>query len=77
MIIMNDSKKVKIKKIYCIKCNKYRKFKNDKIYILYKTLVFCIICDKWAVMVKTYLLKKYQLKLNQIKSNSWFNKSCK
>ena len=52
-------------------------FKNDKIYILYKTLIFCIICDKWAVMVKTYLLKKYQLKLNQIKSNSWFNKSCK
>ena len=36
-----------MKKIYCIKCNKYRKFKNPKIsYIFNKTLVLSIICDK-------------------------------
>ena len=26
-----DSKKIKIIKIYCLVCNKYRKFKNPKI----------------------------------------------
>ena len=30
-----------MKKIYCIKCNKYRKFKNPKI-----SYIFDIICDK-------------------------------
>ena len=36
-----------MKKIYCIKCNKYRKFKNrKKSYIFYKT-DFCIICDRF------------------------------
>ena len=35
-----DSKKVKMKKVYCVKCNKYRKFKNPKIwYTFCKTLV--------------------------------------
>ena len=36
-----------MKKIYCIKCNKYTKFKVPKIsYIFNKTLVISIICGK-------------------------------
>ena len=36
-----------LKKLYCIICGKYRKFKNPKIsYILEKTLVLSIICSK-------------------------------
>ena len=36
-----------IKKIYCVKCIKYKKFKNPKIsYNFYETLAFSIICDK-------------------------------
>ena len=36
-----------MKKIYCSKCNKYKKFKNPKIsYIFDKTLVLSIVCDK-------------------------------
>ena len=35
---------LKVKKIYCIKCNKYRSFKNTKIsYTFEKTLVLSII----------------------------------
>ena len=37
---------VVMKKIYCITCNKYRKFETPKIlYIFDKTLVLSIICD--------------------------------
>ena len=36
----------KKKKLYCVICSKYRKFKNPKIsYILEKTLVLSIICS--------------------------------
>ena len=36
-----------MKKFCCIKCKKYRKFKNPKIsYIFDKTLSVSIICDK-------------------------------
>ena len=36
-----------MKKIYCIKCNKYRSLKTPNIsYIFDKTLVLSIICDK-------------------------------
>ena len=36
-----------MKKIYCIKFNKYRKLKSSRIsYIFDKTLVVHIICDK-------------------------------
>ena len=36
-----------MKKIYCIKCNKYSSLKNPNIsYIFDKTLVLSIICDK-------------------------------
>ena len=34
-------------KTYCIKCNKYRKFKNSKhSFVFDKTLVLSIICNK-------------------------------
>ena len=36
-----------MKKIYCVICGKYRKFKNPKIsYIFWERLVFSIICSK-------------------------------
>ena len=35
-----------IKKIYCIKCNNYRKFENTKIeHIIEETLILSSICD--------------------------------
>ena len=38
---------VRMRTIYCIKCNKYRKFKNPKIsYIFDKILVLSITCGK-------------------------------
>ena len=43
-------------KIYCIKCNKVRKFKNPKIsYILDKTLVLSTICHKYGSNDKKYI----------------------
>ena len=43
------TKKIKMKKIYCLIFDKYRKFQNSKIYIyiLEKTLVLCIIFNKF------------------------------
>ena len=36
-----------MKKLYCIICGKYRKFKNPKISSIFeKTLVLSIICSK-------------------------------
>ena len=36
-----------MKKLYCVICGKYRKFKNPKkSYILERTLVLSIICSK-------------------------------
>ena len=35
-----------MKKTYCNNCSKYRKFKNNKIYIFDKALVLSIICGK-------------------------------
>ena len=38
---------IKIKKIYCVNCDKYRRFKNGKIlYIFRRTVVLSIICGK-------------------------------
>ena len=40
-------KKVKMKKIYCVKCKKHRKIKNSEMsYLFYKTLVISIIYGK-------------------------------
>ena len=36
-----------MKKIYCVICGKYRKFKNQKIsYIFRKKIILSIICSK-------------------------------
>ena len=36
-----------MKKLYCVKCNKYRKLKNPRIsYIFDETLSLSTICDK-------------------------------
>ena len=38
---------MKTKKLYCVKCNKYRKLKNPRIsYIFDETLSLSTICDK-------------------------------
>ena len=45
--IFSITKKIKMKKIYCVICGKYRKFEKPKIsYIFEKTLVLSIICSK-------------------------------
>ena len=42
---MKGYKKVRIKIIYCIMCNKYRKYKKPKIHIFGKTML-SNTCDK-------------------------------
>ena len=45
--IFSITKKIKMKKIYCVICGKYRKFEKPKTsYIFEKTLVLSIICSK-------------------------------
>ena len=52
-----------MKKIYCVICGKYRKFKNLKIsYIFEKTLVLSIICSKCENEDEKFLKKKKQLR---------------
>ena len=42
-----DFQKVRMKKIYCTKCKKYKEFKKDKIsYICDKTLLLSSTCNK-------------------------------
>ena len=48
-----------MKYIYCVNCNKYRKFKNLKIsYIFYETLVISIICEKRGSKGETISIEK-------------------
>ena len=48
-----------MKKIYWIKCIKYRKFKNPKIlYIFDKTLVLSIICGKCSAVIMKKVFKE-------------------
>ena len=48
MIFVNRFKKVRMRKIYCINCKKYKKFVKPKIsYICYKTLLLSSICNKF------------------------------
>ena len=42
-----DFEKVRMRKIYCTKCKKYKEFKRPKIsYICNKTLLLSSICNK-------------------------------
>ena len=51
-----------MKKIYCVICGKYKKFKNLKTsYIFEKTLIIFIICSKCENEDRKYL-KKNQLR---------------
>ena len=54
-----------MKKIYCIKCNKYRKFKNPKISYI-KTLVCPIICDKCGIIDETIFKEKESTEILKI-----------
>ena len=52
-----------MKKIYCLICGKYRKFKNPKISKMSKkTLVLSVISRKCKMKMKKYLKKKNQLR---------------
>lgn len=66
-----DSKKVKMKKIYCINCNKVQKIS----YIYNKTLVLSIICDNWSSKGKKYFKKKYPLRFLKlfVQFKMWWN----
>ena len=44
-----------MKKLYCVICGKYRKFKNHKTCVSEKTLVLFIICSKCEMKRKIYL----------------------
>ena len=38
-----------MKKVCCMNCKKYRKFKNPNIsYIFYKTAILSVICNKFG-----------------------------
>ena len=51
-----------MKKLYCVICGKYRKFKNPKIpYILEKTLIFVLFAVSVKMKMEKYLKKKNQL----------------
>ena len=53
-----------MKKLYCIICGKYRKYKNTKIsYIFEKTLVLCIIYSKCKNEGKRILKEKESLEI--------------
>ena len=52
-----------MKKINCLICGKYRKFKNPKISKMStKTLVLSVISRKCKMKMKKYLKKKNQLR---------------
>ena len=66
-----NSKKGQDEKSYCIKCNKYRKFKKPKIsYIFDKTLVVFIICGEFGSSYEKISKEEESI---EILKNSWFN----
>ena len=59
-------------KIYCIKCNKHRKFKNLKTsYIFDKTLVPPIICHKRGSKDETIFKKEESIDILKILDFTW------
>ena len=56
-----------MKKIYCIKCNKYRKLKNPKISCIFNgTLVLSIICGKCSNNNDTIFKKEQSIEILKI-----------
>ena len=54
-------RKVRLSKIYCINCRKYKEFKALKIsYICYKTLLLSSICNKCGSEDEKIFKKKNQ-----------------
>ena len=65
--IVNEIIKNINEKIYCIKCYKYRKFKNLKIsYIFNETLVLFVIYNKLVLRTTQYLKKNNLIKISQM-----------
>ena len=73
--IFSITKKVKMKKIYCIICGKYKKFLNPKIsYIFDKTLFLSIIYSKCGIEDKKILKEEESvetLKSRTLIKNIW------
>ena len=56
-----------MKKLYCVICGKYRKFKKHKIsYIFEKALLLCIICSKCENEVERIFKKEESLDILKI-----------
>ena len=57
----------KMRNIYCIKCNKFRKFKNPEISsIFYKTLLISNFCDKCDSKHKRIFKEKESTEISKI-----------
>ena len=56
-----------MRKIYCIKCKKYKKFTKPKIsFICYKTLLLSRICNKCGSEDKKVFMKQESIKILKI-----------
>ena len=61
------TKKVTMKKLYCIICGKYRKLLNPKIsYILEKALILSIICSKCKNEEEKIFKEKESIEISNI-----------
>ena len=56
------SRTKKMKKLYCVICDKYRKFEKPKLSYLLKNSYFYYFAVSAKMKMKNYLMKKNQLK---------------
>ena len=62
-----------MKKVCCMNCKKYRKFKNPNIsYIFYKTAILSVICNKFGSKDEKIFKEEESMNNEDIK-NVWFS----
>ena len=61
-----DFKKVGMRRIYYIKCKKYKKIIKPKIYICYKTLLLSSICNKCKSADEKIFMEQEPIEIIQI-----------
>ena len=60
------TKKVNMKKLYCVICGKYKKFRNPKIsYVFVKHQYFLLFAGSARIKMKKYLKKQDQLRFKK------------
>ena len=65
--IFSITKKIKMKKLCCVICGKYKKFKNPKIsYIFEKALALSIICSSCKNEDEKYLKREESIEILKI-----------